>query len=718
MKKITFVLILIISFIFNAKSQGGMWLPNEISGKIEKEMKSFGLKIKAKDIYNEKNNSIKDAIVQFGRGCTGEIISDKGLLLTNHHCGYGAIQKLSTVENNLLQQGYWADSFEKELPAKGLTVTFIEKIEDVTDKVLNGVKEGISNTEFQSLVDKNIDRLKKETKADQFQTLEISPFYNGNKFYMFYKKIYKDIRLAGTAPEAIGKFGADTDNWVWPRHNADFALFRIYADKNNNPAEYSVDNVPFKPKHSLPVSIAGVREGDFTMVFGFPGRTSEYLPAIAVDMIANKIDPVTTDIRGIALGIMDKYMRKDEATRLKYASKYAYIANFWKKWIGESRGINQSGAVGKKRMYESDFLNRLDGNPVYKGKYDQVLSKMEKLYNEFIPYNVAENMIDETFASNIDLMTIMSVSARLKAVYENNGEKAFNEYKSRLLPFVQGKYSEYDHEIDKEIFAALLKNYLAKAEKRFIPESIRGLNTDEDIESFTDRIYSTGFSSFENYKKIIDSSDNKWILSVFEKDAAYNFAMEVNKMSDEKVAPFFNEIKVQLDSLQKIYMKAQMELFPEKKFFPDANSTLRITYGQVQGYSPRDAVYYKPITYVEGVMEKYKPGDYEFDLPAKYLDMMKARDFGPYADNTGSLPVCFIGTNHTTGGNSGSPALDSKGNFIGINFDRVWEGTMSDLYYDPAICRNIMVDARYILYIIEQFSGSKRLINEMKVVGK
>lgn len=718
MKKLVLNLVILLFFVLNAHAQGGMWLPNEISGKIEKEMKSFGLKLKAEKIYSEKNNSIKDAIVQFGRGCTGEIISDKGLLITNHHCGYGAIQRLSTVENNLFEKGYWAESFENELSAKGLTVTFVEKIEDITDRVLNGATDGLSNSALQSLVDKNIDRIKKETKTEPFQVLEISPFYNGNKYYLFYKKIYKDIRLAGTAPESIGKFGADTDNWVWPRHNADFALFRIYADKDNNPADYSPDNKPFIPKHSLPVSIAEKKEGDFTMVFGFPGRTSEYLPAVAVDMIANKIDPAITDIRGIALSIMDRYMREDAATKLKYASKYAGIANFWKKWIGESQGINQSGAVSKKREYEEEFINRIKTNPDKQIKYGDILSKMERLYEEFTPYSIAENMIDETFASNIDLMTIMSVSARLKTVYDNNGEKAFNEYKSKLLPFVQGRYNEYNHETDKEIFAALIKNYLNKSEEKFIPESIRGLKTDKEIEDFTDMIYSTAFSSFDNFKKVIDSTDSKWILSVFDKDAAYNFALEVNRISDDKVAPFYNELKVQIDSLQKIYMKAQMEVFPEKKYFPDANSTLRITYGQVKGYSPRDAVYYKPFTYVEGVMEKYKPGDYEFDLPAKYLEMIEKKDFGPYADKTGSVPVCFIGTNHTTGGNSGSPALDARGNFIGINFDRVWEGTMSDLYYDPNICRNIMVDSRYILYLIEQFSGSKRLINEMKIVGK
>ena len=718
MKKLIINLVLLIAFLVPALSQGGMWLPNDLKGDIEKKMKQKGLKVKANDIYSESGSSIKDAIVQFGGGCTGEIISSTGLLITNHHCGYGAIQRLSTLENNILRDGYWAKSYEEELPAPGITVTFIDKIEEVTDKVLKGINPDMNNEQVQSTIDKNIDKIKKSMSIEPYQVLEIKPFYNGNEYHLFVKTIYRDLRLVGAAPEAIGKFGADTDNWVWPRHNADFALFRIYAGKDNLPAEYSADNKPFIPKHSLPVSIAGVEEGDFTMVFGFPGRTSEYLPASGVDMIANKIDPAIISIRETALNIMDKYMRKDEATKLKYASKYAGIANFWKKWIGESQGINSVGAVGKKKEFENEFNNRLKKNPALSIKYGDILGQLDELYEAFTPYNVAQNMVGETFASNIDLMRIMSVSARLKKIYENNGEKGYNDYKARLLPYIQRIYSEFDPGIDKEIFSALAKQYADNSDEKFVPENLKGLKTEEDFLKLSDIVYSGNVINFENFQKIVDSSDIDWVLNTLDNEPACQFAMELNDISDNNISPYFNIIKVKIDSLQKLYMKAQIELFPEKSFFPDANSTLRITYGQVKGYSPRDAVYYKPNTYIEGVMEKYKPGDYEFDLPAKFLELYEKKDFGQYTDKTGSVPVCFIGTNHTTGGNSGSPALDARGNFIGINFDRVWEGTMSDLYYDPAICRNIMVDARYILFIIEKFSGSKRLIDEMKLVSK
>lgn len=716
MKKILIFISVLISVGNVAFSQGGMWLPNEIKGDLEKKMKLIGLKIKADQIYSETKPSIKDAIVQFGRGCTGSIISDEGLVITNHHCGYGAIQRLSTIENNILRDGYWSKNYITELPAQGLTVTIINKIEEVTTEILNGVEQINSVSQNQSIIDKNVEKLISDKQKETFQTLEIKPFYNGNKYYLFYKTVYKDIRLVGTAPESIGKFGADTDNWMWPRHNADFALFRIYADKDNNPAEYSAENVPYVPKYSIPVSKAGVEEGDFTMVFGFPGRTSQFIPAAGVDLIANKLDPISIELREKTLNVLDKYMRNDEAVKLKFASKYAGIANFWKKMIGENQGINRVGALSKKLEFESELNKRINLKPELQTKYGNLLNTMNKLYESFTPISVAENMIDESFASNIDLMRLLSVTARLKTVYENNGEKAAQEYKTKILSFAQRIYSEFDHDIDKEIFYELTKIFLRRSAPEFIPASLVDLKTDDDIKKFSNYIYTGKYSSFEKYKKLIDTNDIKYILAQFDNDPAYNLALEINSLSDNKISPEYNRISTQLDSLQKIYTKAQLDLFPKKSHFPDANSTLRLTYGQVKSYSPRDAVLYKPITHIEGIMEKYKKGDYEFDLPQKFIDLYKSKDYGMYKDKTGSLPVCFIGTNQTTGGNSGSPVLDAYGNFIGINFDRVWEGTMSDLYFDPAICRNVMADARFIMFIIEKFSDSDRIIKEMKLV--
>jgi hypothetical protein len=716
MKKSLSIFILFLSIVWQLSAQGGMWLPNSIKGDIEHDMQSLGMKLTADEIYSDTNSSIKDAIVQFGGGCTGEVISPKGLILTNHHCGYGAIQRLSTMDNNLLKNGFWAQSFEEELPAKGLTVTFIDKIEDVTDKVLADIDDNLPLQERQSLIDKNIDSLSKTTEIKEYQTIEIKPFYYGNKYYLFIKNIFKDIRLVGVCPESIGKFGADTDNWMWPRHNADFSIFRIYADKNNLPAEYSKDNVPYSPKHYLPISTKEINEDDFTLVFGFPGRTQEYLPAIAVDQIANKLDPVRISIREAALNVMDKYMRKDEATRLKYASKFAGIANYWKKWIGESQGINRVHAVTKKKEMENEFMKRLVNNHDLKTKYGNLLTDFDSLYTAFEPYNIAQNTIYESFYRSIDFMRVMSYLNRLIKYYDNNGIDGYNKFKSRLLPYLKGMYKGLDVDIDKEVFAVLVKKYALESRPEFVPASIKKLKTDKDFEEFANSIYVTKLADYNSLESIIDTSDIEWTISMFEKEPGFVFAKEINEISDTKVSPYYSKLSAEINDLQKIYMKALMEMFPEKSFFPDANSTLRITYGQVKGYHPRDAVYYEPVSHIEGVIEKYKPGDYEFDLPGKFIDIYKAKDFNGYTDKSGSVPVCFIATNHTTGGNSGSPALDAKGNLIGLNFDRVWEGTMSDLYYDPSICRNIMVDVRYILFLIGKYGNAQRLLNEMKIV--
>ena len=713
-RKVIIVLAFVL-FSLHLFAQGGMWLPNAINGDIEKDMQRLGMKMSADDIYNTDKASLKDAIVQFGGGCTGEVISPKGLLLTNHHCGYGAIQRLSTVENNLLKNGYWAKSFEEELPAKGLTVTFIDRIEDVTNEILKNITYDLPLETRQSIIDKNVDSLSKATIVKDYQTVEIKPFYYGNKYYLFVKNIYKDIRLVGVGPEAIGKFGADTDNWMWPRHNADFSIFRIYVDKNNLPAEYSKDNVPYTPKHYLPVSLKEINEDDFTLVFGFPGRTQEYLPAIAVDQIANKLDPVRISIREAALNVMDKYMRKDEATRLKYASKYAGIANYWKKWIGESQGINRVHAVTRKKEMENEFMDKLDNNPAAKAKYGNILHKFDSLYTEFEPYNIAQNAIYESFFRSIDFMRVMSYLNRLKNYYDNNGKEGYDKFKARLLPYLKGMYKGFDATIDKDVFATLVKKYALESKPDFVPESIKNLKSEQQFNDFSDKIYSSKITDYNSLAAIIDTTNIDWAISQFEKEPGFVFAKEINDITANKISPAYNQINAQINDLQKLYMKALMEMFPGKSFFPDANSTIRITYGQVKGYHPRDAIYYEPISHIEGVIEKYKPGDYEFDLPQKFLDIYETKDFGNYTDKSGSVPVCFIATNHTTGGNSGSPALDAEGNLIGLNFDRVWEGTMSDLYYDPSICRNIMVDARYILFIIEKYGNAKRLIDEMEI---
>ena len=519
----------------------------------------------------------------------------------------------------------------------------------------------------------------------------------------------------GAPPESIGKFGADTDNWVWPRHTGDFSLFRIYAGPDNLPADPSPENKPYQPKHHLPIAVDGVEEGDFTMVFGFPGRTQEYLPAVAVQEIVEVLDPAKIEIREKALNIIDKYMRADETTRIKYASKFARIANYWKKWIGETQGLIKTKGVEKKQNFEKEFLGKLPRD----SKYRNILSEFDQLYKERSQYAYVRDYYSEVTGRNIELMTVAGLAQRLVDTYENNGEQGYNAFKARVIPFLQGFYKDYDATIDKEVFAALTELYADKIDDKYTPGALEsGTSVGINYKFLADDTYAASqFTSEDNMMRILDSSP-KTAVEKIKSDPVYLLSNEWKTIYDKEVAAPYNSLNTQIDSLQRIYMKALIETFPDRRFYPDANSTMRVTYGQVKGYSPNDAVTYNPVTYLDGVMEKYKPGDYEFDVDQKLIDLYNSQDYGRYADKqNGKMPVCFIGTNHTTGGNSGSPAIDANGNLIGLNFDRAWEGTMSDINYDPSICRNIMTDIRYVLFIVEKYAGADHLINEMTIVN-
>jgi hypothetical protein len=693
----------------------GMWLPQLLKLLNEKEMKSMGMKITAEDIYSINKGSLKDAIVHFGGFCTSEIISPNGLLLTNHHCGYGQIQSHSSVENNLIKHGFWAKSYREELPNPGLTAIFIDYIDDVTQKALAGVNDKMTPSERQSAIDKNLAEIRKSYELKSYQNLILRPFFDGNQYFAFVTTTYKDVRLVGTPPESIGKFGADTDNWVWPRHTGDFALFRIYAGPNNEPADYSPDNVPYKPKHYLPISLDGVEENDFTMVFGFPGRTQQYLPGTAVKQIVEVLNPAKIKIRETALNIMDKYMRKDEATKIKYASKYASIANAWKKWIGENLGIKQTHALKKKADYEAEFQKRLSPDSPYKS----LLDEMYTLYRDIEPYALARDYYGET-TRNVELLDFMSTLRRLVNTYENNGADAYQKMLRQSEEGIAEFYKDFDSKIDSEKFGSLLTLYVDNLDERFVPLLLRrsslGMSASEDFSKIAESMYmQSDFSDEMATRKILAKTPAEAV-ALIKSDPFYSLAAVWADFYNKEISVPYNNIKKEIDLKQALYTRAQMEVFKEKRFYPDANSTMRVTYGKVNGYKPRDAVYYQPVTYLDGVLEKYVPGDYEFDLPSKLIELHEKKDYGRYADKTGKLPVCFIGSNHTTGGNSGSPAIDAYGNLIGLNFDRVWEGTMSDMNYDPSICRNIMVDARYILFIIDKFAGASNLIDEMKLV--
>ncbi len=700
----------IIAFFiaFHLSAGEGMWLPHLLKSLNESDMKAMGCKLKAEDIYSVNKGSLKDAIVHFGGFCTGEVISTQGLLLTNHHCGYENIQSHSTLEKNYLRDGFWAKDFKEELPNPGLFARFIERIEDVTKEAMLDVKDGMSATAKAIQIEKNLKAIKSNIKLDKFHEIEIKPFYAGNQYLAFYMVRYDDIRLVGSPPESIGKFGADTDNWVWPRHTGDFSIFRIYAGPNNEPAEYAENNKPFMPKHFLPVSLDGIKEGDFTMVFGFPGRTDEYLPSVAVKQIMENSDPAKIKMREASLKIMDKYMRKDEGTRLKYAAKYASIANYWKKWIGEAQGLKKSNAVGKKQAFEKEFEKRAKSS----NKYIGLMPAFKKLYDENLEAYIIRDYYSEGPNRNIELLRIMATFRNLATTYEKSGEGDYNKMKEKVLPALENFYSDFSADIDKEIFQSLMAICAANMGVKYLPTSIREKNLNELGENM---YKSSSFTSFQKTLAVLSKSP-KEAVEIIKADPAYQLANDWNDVIKKEATPVYEKNKKQIDSLQSIYMQAQIELFPEKKFFPDANSTLRVTYGKVEGFKPRDGINYRPITYLDGVVEKYIPNDYEFDVNQKLLELHKNKDYGQYADETGGLPVCFLGSNHTTGGNSGSPAIDANGNLIGLNFDRVWEGTMSDINYDPSICRNIMVDARYVLFVIDKYAGATRLINEMKLV--
>ena len=707
--------ILLAALIFPAvmtfgQQYGGMWIPTELN---EKEMKSMGMKISAKQIFDPSKPSIKDAVVQFDGGCTAEIISPKGLLLTNHHCGYDNIQSHSTVENDLLANGFWAKNMGEELPNPGVTVDFVLDIKDVTGQIL-GNTTNLDAKQTEQVIKNNIDVVSKSFKTEAHQKVVIRPMYYGNKYYAYIIETFKDIRMVGAPPSSIGKFGSDTDNWVFPRHTGDFAMFRIYADKNNKPAEYSKDNVPYKPKHFLPVSIKDKKEGDFTFVFGFPGRTTEYLPSVAVEKIRTEIDPAMIDVRDVALKTLDEKMRADQATKIKYASKYAGVANYWKKWKGEVEGLTKSDAVGKKQRYEQSLIAK---NPEVKTTLDE----FNRLYTAQAPYALSRAYYSEVIRNAETLSLANNFFNFANAVESGKMDaKSLENYKNRLKEI----YKNYDPELDAKVTAKVLALYANRVQPEYLPAGFeqykdvnRNLQTIEELSKnsvLTGRGSLNGATMYSGIDKVF--ADQNALVQNLKNDSLMKLFTSMRESYLNKTDGKYAEYQKEIDVLQKKYMAQQMKTDKNRTFYPDANSTLRVTYGEVKGSNPKDALYYGYQTHLAGVMEKYIPGDYEFDVPKKLIDLYNSKDYGIYKNKTGDVPVNFTATNHTTGGNSGSPALDANGNLIGLNFDRQWEGTMSDINFDPRFSRNIMVDTKYILFIVDKYADAKWLLNEMKVV--
>lgn len=687
MKKSFLVITALLALIQPLKADEGMWLPSLISQRIG-DMQSKGFKLSAEDIYSINQASLKDAVMLFGGGCTGELVSDEGLLFTNHHCGYSAIQKLSSVEHDYLKDGYWAMNRQEELPAQGLSVSFLDRMEDVTAAVLKGWDPTMDEEQRDSIVTVNSKAIIKAAEAEgKSISAEVDALFYGNQYYLFVFRVYRDIRFVGAPPSSIGKFGGDTDNWMWPRHTGDFSIFRIYADKDNNPAEYSKDNVPYTPKKSFKISRAGVKEGDFTFIYGFPGSTKEYVTSDDVRYVSQVSDPHKIAIRTARLDIQKKYMSESQAVRIQYSSKNANVSNAWKKWQGEARGINKMNTVAQKEKYEKAFAEWAKGT-----EYEGVIEKLHGLYEKRNPYMFAYEYYTETVRT-IELLTLAS---NMRRQLGKKGSEAA----------VKSFFKDYYQPIDEECFVAVMNLF-----DQNVPDEMKPDYFKEKMEQY---------GSVENWCKAVYANslftDKDKVLKLKEKDAeavetdpAYEMYKGFYDWYTESIVPELYPIDDEIQLAYRDYMRGQKEFEKDKTFYPDANLTLRVAYGHVEGYSPSDGIYYTPVSTLTGIIEKDNPDIFDYNIPQSLRDIYAA---GGHENQ----PVCFLATNHTTGGNSGSPVINANGDLIGINFDRVWEGTMSDIVFDPEFCRNISLDIRYLLFTIEHVGHAQHLFNEMHFV--
>ncbi len=669
MKRSTLLTLLLLAALIIPKSlcaDEGMWLPVLIEQKIV-DMQKLGFRLTAEDIYSVNKACLKDAIVHFGGGCTGELISDQGLLITNHHCGYGQIQAHSSVEHDYLKDGFWAMTRADELPNKGLRVTFLRRMEDVTARVLRGINEQMTEAERSSAIASNIKSITEEALKDldpKFWSAQVSPMYYGNQYFLYVNESFTDVRLVGAPPSSIGKFGGDTDNWMWPRHTGDFSLFRVYANADNQPADSSPENVPYRPRKHLTISTRGVSEGDFTMVYGYPGRTQEYVLSPAVDYIANISNPVRIHLRTLRLDIMNNYQSKDQAVRIQYSSKNANVSNAWKKWQGEANGIVRLNTAGKKREFEERFMSWAQaGN---RTEYLQLIPEMKELYSKLEPLQ---------FAADLHSEAIMAVE--LLRFTDNLHKTVSSGKMDAAITQATNFFKDYYLPIDKDTFVALLTEYC-----KLLPQSPLA---SFDLPEVTNRLFNT--SGLTANTSVLTDKDKtlallalpkEEALAALENDPAWQFVTPFLTEYNTNLEPQIREINARLTLLYRTWMSAIMEFDKDRIFFPDANSTLRVAYGTVQGYRPADGITYLPVSTLDGIMEKDNPNIFDYDIPQSLRDIYVKKDYGRWATD-GTIPVCFIATNHTSGGNSGSPVLNAQGHLLGLNFDRVWEGTMSDI---------------------------------------
>ena len=688
MKKTVLFLGALIAFSLTAMADEGMWLPSLISQRIG-DMQAKGFRLTAEDIYSVNQASLKDAVVLFGGGCTGEIVSDEGLLLTNHHCGYSYIQRHSSVEHDYLRDGFWAMNRNEELPNRGLSVSFLEYMDEVTDLVLQGYVPGMTETQRDSVVRANSRKIiEQHADASKGLTANVEALFYGNQYFLFVFRVFRDVRLVGAPPSSIGKFGGDTDNWMWPRHTGDFSIFRVYADKDNNPAAYSPDNVPYRPKKFFKVSRAGVNEGDFTFVYGCPGSTQEYVMSEQVKYVSEVSDPQKIALRTQRLDIQKKYMSQSQAVRIQYSSKNASVSNAWKKWQGEEKGIKKNHTVAAKQAYEKRFRAWAKDT-----RYEGIVDQLGGIYARRNPIYLAYEYYNETVRT-IEILNFASgIQTRLRSG-------------SSLDDLIESFFKDYYQPIDEECFVAMLTSFDKQVPENFKPAYFKEkLESYGSVKAWKEDLY--GRTLFTDRAKVasLTADDLEKVLA----DPAIELYSAFAQWYSEEIAPDIRETTEAIRVANRTYMQGQMEFEKDHTFYPDANLTLRVAYGKVAGYAPYDAAYYYPVSTLKGIIEKDNPNIFDYNIPQVLRDIYAE---GGHEDQ----PVCFLATNHTTGGNSGSPVLNADGNLIGINFDRVWEGTMSDLDYDPEICRNISLDIRYLLFVVDKIGHASYLFDEMVFV--
>ena len=704
-------------FSVGAFAHEGMWVPTLLKS-IKSDLQSAGLQISAEDLYSINHSSIKDAIVLFGSGCTAEVISGQGLILTNHHCGFSAIQEQSSLEHDHLKNGFWAADGKSELKNAGLTATFVIRMEDVTAQILAGLVDREVSTEAQRrlhVAEIALGITNEAVVGTHYQAV-VRPFNYGNSYFLIITETFRDVRLVGAPPSSIGKFGGDTDNWMWPRHNADFSLFRIYAGPDNKPAEPSDANVPFAPRHVLPISMSGVQEGDFAMIYGFPGSTQRYISSYAVDYVMNVSDPLRIKMREASLSVIDAAMRSSDRIRIQYADKQSSISNAYKKWIGELRGLRELHTWEKKRMEEAAFVDEAHK----RNRTDLVdhMTALEGDHKSYVRYATARDLFVEMVYYGPEILRFADGYRELieegdRLLREGKRQDVVKARRDALI----GYFKDYDVEVDKGVFKALLPIYRAGVPASLQPAIFTGIDTKfkGDANAWVDDLYARSVLVDQKKLETVLNASPKKFTRVMQKDPAFLASRSLYDSFLQQVRPEHARLGDRIEATMRAYVKGRMDMDPDRTWWPDANSTLRLSYGRVEGSEPRDAVVYEPFSTLDGVVQKYIPSDVEFDLPARLLELHAAKDYGDYAVN-GTVPVCFTSSLHTTGGNSGSPVLNGRGELIGLNFDRTWESTMSDIQFDPEKCRNICVDARYVLFIIDKFAGAKHLIAEMQLV--